>query len=135
MPIAVLPNVPRAEERPSYHLVAGRPYAEPNRPLVETNSGHPVAIAARPVGGHWAIQVGAYNTPMLAHIAIEGARQGANLIGGEPAVSTVEKGHGVLYRARLTGFSPAAARDACYKLRQIGSDCIIVSPEGGEGGA
>jgi hypothetical protein len=123
MPAAMLPNVPRAERPPEYRLVQGRPYAA-------------TAMAPRPVAGEWAIQVGAYNTPALARVATEGARQGANLIGGEGSVTEIRKpGSGPLYRARLTGLSRAAAHDACTRLRTIGSDCILVAPGASGGGA
>jgi len=122
-PAFVAPAVPRAAREPEYRLVAGKPYAD----MV---SG--AAVASRPASGPWAIQVGALNSALLARLATEGARQGANLLGGEATVTRVVTPKGaILYRARLEGLSESAARAACVHLRAIGSVCDVIPPAGG----
>jgi hypothetical protein len=123
MAAAELSPVPRAARPAEYRLVTGKPYAT-------TMLAHG-SIAVRPAAGQWAVQVGAYSSPALARVATEGARQGANIIGGETAVTTVKRGNATLYRARLTGLSQSAAHDACTRLRTIGSDCNVIPPDGG----
>jgi hypothetical protein len=119
-PVFVAPSVPLAAREPAYRLVAGQPYAD----MV---SG--AAVASRPASGPWAIQVGAFSSAALARLATEGARQGANLLGGDATVTrvTTAKG-GTLYRARLEGLNQAAARTACTHLRAIGSVCDVITP-------
>ncbi len=48
---------------------------------------------------------------------------------GTSAVSTVRQGHGILYRARLTGMSRSAAVEACQKLTRSRTNCIVLSPD------
>jgi hypothetical protein len=122
-PAFVAPAVPRAAREPDYRLVAGKPYAD----MV---SG--AAVASHPASGPWAIQVGALISAPLARLATEGARQGANLLGGEATVTRVITPKGsTLYRARLEGLSQSAARAACVHLRAIGSVCDVIPPAGG----
>ena len=81
--------------------------------------------------GHWTIQVGAYATPSLAAAMTENARhlvpelQSARIVVGPVATS----GGGTLYRARLTGLSPAAAASACGRLSASRMSCVALPPE------
>lgn len=81
------------------------------------------------VGGHWAIQVGAFGSPVAANEAAGSVRQHqAGLLGRAHAeVASVRDRRGRIYRARLTGLSRAQAVTACEHLGRGG--CIVVSPD------
>ena len=46
-----------------------------------------------------------------------------------PYVASVHQGHGVLWRARMTGMSRETAVQACEKITHGRSNCIVLSPE------
>ena len=109
-------------------------YAPPQRHdqgmhLVGSANAAP-APTYRGTPGQWAIQVGAFGSEGLAHVAVGAARDqaGGVLFGAHPMVAGVREPHGTLYRARLTGLSRETATQACERLRGRGS-CIVLSPE------
>ena len=83
--------------------------------------------------GDYAIQVGAFATPMLARAAGDAARARAS--GTMPAVATTtlsavsKSGGGALFRARVTHLSSEAAEASCRTLRASGEACIVLPPE------
>jgi hypothetical protein len=81
--------------------------------------------------GSWGIQVGAYASQTQAQHAVGAAKAGAHgvLSGSHPVVASVHQGHGLLWRARLTGLSKDAAVEACGKLAHSHTGCLVVSPE------
>ena len=84
---------------------------------------------AATVGGHWAIQVGAFGTMGAAHEAAGSAMRSEGLLGrAHPEFATLRDRRGHLYRARVTGLSREAATRACADLGR--ASCIVVSPDG-----
>jgi len=76
-------------------------------------------------------KVGAYASAAQAEHAVGAAKAGAHgaLGGSHPALASVHQGHGLLWRARLTGLSHEAAVHACQKLAHGHGGCIVISPE------
>jgi cell division septation protein DedD len=81
--------------------------------------------------GQWAVQIGAYANQGQAHTALSSAHQHASveLAVAHPYVASVHQGHGVLWRARMTGMSRETAIQACEKITRARSGCIVLSPE------
>jgi Transglycosylase SLT domain/SPOR domain len=81
--------------------------------------------------GQWAIQVGAFANPGQAHSALLAAQHSAHveLAVAHPFTSSVHQGHGVLWRARMTGMSRETAIQACEKITHGRSNCIVLSPD------
>jgi soluble lytic murein transglycosylase-like protein len=81
--------------------------------------------------GQWAIQVGAFARESQAHAALGSAKQQAHetLAVAHTTVAGVHQGHGLLYRARLTGLSRDSAVRACEKLAHSRTNCIVLSPD------
>jgi len=101
--------------------------------LIQQAVAEPVPFRHTPAAaGNWAIQVGAFTSPSQAQAALGSARQKARveLAIAHPLVAAVHQGHGVLWRARLTGLSRETAVDACGKLTHSRLGCIVLSPEG-----
>ncbi len=46
-----------------------------------------------------------------------------------PFLATVHQGHGVLWRARMTGMSRDTAIQACEKVTHGRMTCIVLSPD------
>jgi cell division septation protein DedD len=85
-----------------------------------------------PVGpGQWAIQVGAFGNQGQANSALNSARSAAHveLAVAHPSLASVHQGHGILWRARMTGMSRETAIQACEKITHSRSNCIVLSPE------
>jgi hypothetical protein len=84
------------------------------------------AMAAENVrlGGHWAVQVGAYGNAAQAQAAVGAAGSAVGHASG--SVTQVHAGHGTLYRARLGGLSHDAAMQACHRMAKRG--CVVVAP-------
>ncbi len=84
-----------------------------------------------PATGQWAIQVGAFGSQGDAKAAVGAARDKARdaLSHAHPMVASVQKGHGTLYRARLTGLSHDAAVQACERVSHGHGNCIVLSPD------
>jgi hypothetical protein len=81
--------------------------------------------------GQWAIQVGAFANQEQAHRALAVAQHSAHaeLAVAHPLTSSVHQGHGVLWRARMTGMSRETAVHACEKITHGRSNCIVLSPD------
>jgi hypothetical protein len=80
-------------------------------------------------GGAWAVQVGAYASAALARAVAEGARTEAPQDLGTAAIAlpaTSPFGGTVLYQARLTDLSAAAALDACSALNRRQLPCVVI---------
>jgi hypothetical protein len=83
-----------------------------------------------PRTGAWAIQLGAFSEPGMAHAALDTAKAHArdSLDVARPLVASVRERNHTLYRARMTGLSRESAVSACERLRGHGA-CIVLSPE------
>jgi D-alanyl-D-alanine carboxypeptidase len=105
-------------------------YPAPHRPVQETMA-MPVAFAAAPPPGHWAIQVGAFANLRTAESAAENARSVAPDLLRTAKIelpATTPFGAQVAFRARLSGLTPSMAADACSRLNGRGMACITVPP-------
>jgi cell division septation protein DedD len=83
------------------------------------------------VGGAWAIQIGAFSSPMQARAAATGVHDTlANLLGTAQIelLPTTPFGGRVLYRARLSNLSANAATAACSRLVADQQPCMVVAP-------
>jgi hypothetical protein len=81
--------------------------------------------------GQWAIQVGAFANQGQAHNALAAAQGHAHaeLAVAHPLLASVHQGHGVLWRARMTGMSRDTAMQACEKITHGRMNCIVLSPD------
>lgn len=135
--LAQAPEAPRppAERAPQRYALVQPPPAPPPRNgfhLVSQAVAEPVPMHhGGPMTGQWAVQVGAYSSPNLAHSALTVAREHAStvLAVGHPFVAGVHSGHAVLYRARWTGLSRDAAVHACDRLAHGRTRCMVLSPD------
>jgi hypothetical protein len=87
--------------------------------------------AAVGIGGIWAIQVGAFSTPIRARAAAAGVHEAlADLLGTAriEILPTSPFGGQVLYRAQLANLSANEASAACAQLVADQQPCIIVAP-------
>jgi hypothetical protein len=66
-----------------------------------------------------AVQLGAYSDRAGAERAAREAQAAAG--GGAPAVVPVQQGRSMVYRAKVTGLTDAAAKQACDRLRRQGN--------------
>lgn len=89
-------------------------------------------VAPAPSEGFWTIQIGAFPTRDGAERRIEEARSlGLNGLSGKAAFTmSVQIGDEILYRARFSGFTERAARDACKTLATRGVSCFPLAPQG-----
>jgi hypothetical protein len=81
--------------------------------------------------GQWAIQIGAFGNQGQAHSALASAEGVAHveLAVAHPFLASVHQGHGILWRARMTGISRETAIQACDKLTRSRTSCIVLSPD------
>lgn len=113
-----LPPVPPTPSRPAGFYLIAPAVAEPV----------PVREGAHEAGA-WAIQVGAYDTPARAHLAlIEAAARAKLLQLARPLVERAEVEQRIFFRARLAGLSRETAIDACQLLINSSTGCIVLSP-------
>ncbi|MGH6907709.1 MAG: SPOR domain-containing protein, partial [Aestuariivirga sp.] len=79
----------------------------------------------------WNIQIGAYATKKDAATRLTKLRaDGPNELRGKPAFTvTVQKGDKTTYRARFSGFTEKAAREACAQLARKNTSCYVVAPK------
>lgn len=77
------------------------------------------------------LQVGAYSTAAEAKKALVATleRAPALLAEASPVTVPVKAGAKQLYRARFTGFDPAAARSTCEELRRRSIDCFVTKAD------
>jgi hypothetical protein len=135
--VAQLPEPPRAV-RPAPTTLAlvtppPPPPAHRGFHFIQQAVAEPIPFRHAPAAsGGWAIQVGAFTSASQAHAALGSAQEKARieLAIAHPMVASVHQGHGVLWRARLTGLSRETAVDACGKLSRARFGCIVLSPEG-----
>jgi D-alanyl-D-alanine carboxypeptidase len=83
------------------------------------------------VDNAWAIQVGAFPAKEAADQKLEQVlAENAGMLAGKPAL-TIEapSNKGKVYRARFSGFTQGAAKDACKKLSRKGLACVPMSPQ------
>jgi hypothetical protein len=132
---AQLPEPPRPAARQApqqYALMTPPPTPHTGFRLIPAAVAEPIAMHhGGSTSGEWAIQVGAFSSEGLAHAAVGSAREQARteLAVAHPFVAGVHQGHGVLYRARLTGLSRDAAVQACGRLAHSRMNCVVLSPE------
>lgn len=86
--------------------------------------------AAAEQAASWTIQVGAFPTREGAVSRLGTAKDIgiATLKGKSGFVVSLEKANRVLYRARFSGFTEEAARDACKALNRKGVGCLALAP-------
>ena len=107
-----------AKAHDNFHLIP--------RAMADTLSHNASATGS---AGGWAIQVGAYANPSLAHAAAEAAHSKVQLLGSRTMIGSVKQANGTLYRARIVGLSHEAAMQACQKLGKSSNACVVLSPE------
>lgn len=104
--------------------VAPAPLLTP--PQATTRSGGPAA------NGSWGVQVGAFAAfTSASEQATKAARMlQASAPESNAAVTPLQSGNGMIYRARVLGLgSESDARAACSKLRSLETRCVVVPPE------
>ncbi len=114
---APLPPTVPSPAAPILHLASVEPRPQPS-----------VSIAPRE---GWAIQVGAFVSPVAAQVAAADARASApDLLGRAPidVPATTPFGGTVVYRARLTALSEPTAAAACARLSARRIACMVVTP-------
>jgi len=104
----------------------------PSPPEPRAAARPPEREAAAAVRPGWSVQVGAYADVAQARRAAEHASRSAPTPLRHAAVDVQRVGgtgkDANLLRARLTGLSPKAAKDACRVLKRQGQTCIVVPP-------
>ncbi len=87
--------------------------------------------SATPSGGGWAIQVGAFRSPVVAREAATGVHDAIpDLLAAAQIelLPTTPFGGAVIYRARLGNLSSTTANAACARLAAAQQPCMVVSP-------
>ena len=91
--------------------------------------GYGIGRRRRPVtpGPSYQVQVGAYRRPQDAtqQLSRVGRRAAGLLRAHDPVTQPVQTAHGLIYRARFTGFDASAAGRTCTRLRALGIDCHV----------
>jgi D-alanyl-D-alanine carboxypeptidase len=120
---------------PPSSLPPPRPFYQPPAPVITASI--PAATTMRAVpspasgSGEWAIQVGAFSSPMLARAAATGVHDAlADLLSTAQVelLPTTPFGGRVLFRARLSNISANAASTACARLATEQQPCMVVAP-------
>jgi D-alanyl-D-alanine carboxypeptidase len=88
-------------------------------------------VATLPDDAAWNIQIGAYATKQDAALRLTKLRtDGPAELRGKPAFTvTVQKGDKTTYRARFSGLTEKAAREACQELVRKNTSCYVVAPK------
>ncbi|MBC8036682.1 MAG: D-alanyl-D-alanine carboxypeptidase [Rhizobiales bacterium] len=118
LPFEVKPQTKQADVKPvTTKSVASK------KPATKT-------VASLPAGA-WNIQIGAYATKKDAASRLTKLRaDGPTELRGKPAFTvTVQKGDKTTYRARFSGFTEKAAREACKQLARVNTTCYVVAPK------
>jgi hypothetical protein len=91
----------------------------------------PASVSRADGGGShdWAIQVGAYASADQAREAATAAHHFVRLVAARPYVGEVHTARLRLFRARILGLSREQAIEACARLQERGTRCIVLSPE------
>ena len=101
----------------------GRPQTAPALAMVDGNDSDEMRASG------WGIQVGAYSHPAQARAAaLRVKRSIAGLHRATISIAGSHTGHGMIYRARLTGISAGEARAACSKIHRKRSECVVLNP-------
>ena len=82
-------------------------------------------------GGGWAVQVGAFSSPMLARTAAVGVRDAIPDLLGVAQIEllpTSPFGGRILYRARLSNISARTASAVCARLTAEQQPCLVIAP-------
>ena len=118
LPFEVKPQAKPADVKPESKksTIAGKPAAK--------------TVASLPAGA-WNIQIGAFATKKDATLRLTKLRaEGPDELRGKPAFTvTVQKGDKTTYRARFSGFTEKAAREACKQLASANTSCYVVAPK------
>lgn len=79
----------------------------------------------------WSIQVGAFRSQQRARMAAHQARMRLGAPANEAVlmIHPTQESARPLYRARLAGFSQAAAKAACLSLKKQNLDCVAFPPD------
>jgi len=75
----------------------------------------------------WTIQVGGFGTERAAREAASNARRVANT--GEERVEAVNQRGRTIWRAQVTGLTPAEAQVACATLARHRAACVVLRPD------
>ena len=112
------------------------PLPEPRFSLIQpamADTPPPQMQSEEPTSGHaaWAIQVGAYSNRNNAQAALGIAELSAVqvLMRGQPMVVSFSSASGLKYRARFTGLPHNDAVNACQRLANGPTGCVVLSPE------
>lgn len=89
------------------------------------------SIASAPGGRQWAIQVGAFSSAANARAALGMAELSAvsQLVKGQAMVQSLHKGGKTTYRARVVGLPHEDAVNACNRLADGPTGCVVVPPD------
>ena len=134
---AVLPAVPVPEPSARAVQLASAAPREPVRhqrfTLIRAAMAEPAPLlrdAGRGGARNWSVQVGAFGTEAQANQAAGAAQSHASLSHTRAEIAGIRQGRGArLYRARLTGLSRGEAMQACERLKNGRSECMVVSPD------
>jgi hypothetical protein len=136
--VALLPEPQRRGGTASQQVALVTPPPPPASPhggfrlISMANAADAAPARHEPIApGQWAIQVGAFSNQGQAHGALMAAEEHAHveLAVAHPFLASVHQGHGMLWRARMTGMSRETAIQACEKITHARSNCIVLSPE------
>lgn len=99
--------------------------------MADTLPPEPAHHFASTERGGWAIQVGAYDTSSNARAALGMAELSAvrMLVAGRPVVVSVHAAGHIKYRARFVGLPHDDAVNACDRLSDGPTGCVVLSPE------
>jgi hypothetical protein len=141
-PVAVAELEPPANSELSAYVpppVAAQPTPTPMPPVHHGFSFIPSAMADTPSrtfetassAKNWAIQVGAYGSASKARAALGIAELSAVqvLMHGQPVVVAVHENASTVYRARVVQLPHEQAIDACQRLLNGPTGCVILSPD------
>ena len=116
-----LPPVKPSATTPTVAKPVAAPEPSPSRAPVEN------VVAASPVSGAWAIQVGAYESVTAAEIAMRRASARAPLLSdAKTALVPLADGRSTLYRARFLGLDKNDASRACKVIRAAPMPCTVI---------
>jgi D-alanyl-D-alanine carboxypeptidase len=98
-------------------------------------SAHAATLAVQPVrpalhprvATAWAIQVGSFGTERAAREAASNARRVADT--GEERVEAASLHGRTIWRAQVTGLTPAVAQGACTALARHRAVCVVLRPD------
>lgn len=97
------------------------PAATPQAPVATRVAGPAVPTPENPSLGSWVIQVGSFNEPQSAQLALEratAALPSAMRSNASAAVDEIQMASKVFHRARLTNLSQEQAVDGCKRLEK-----------------